>query len=83
MLIWNINIETVNTEQPCRSTTWWGSLMHGMLMEHLPVDWQNELHVDGIRPFSQWVEGSKEGCFVWHLCVYDEALCNVVTKLIT
>ena len=42
---------------------YWGSLMHGMLLEHLPEAWQERLHGGGLRPFSQWVEPGEGSAF--------------------
>jgi len=52
----------------------WGTLMHGMLMEHLRGSWPHLLHEDTGRPVSQWVEplGPKE--LDWHVQIMDDNL---------
>ena len=62
---------------------YWGSLMHGMLLERLPEDWQERLHGDGLRPFSQWVEPGEGSAFFWHLNVLNDELAAAMAPLLT
>ena len=62
---------------------YWGSLLHGMLMEHLPADWQERLHAGGLRPFSQWVEPREGSAFTWHLNALDDGLAAAVDPLLS
>lgn len=64
------------------SSPYWGSLLHGMLLERLGPQWQAALHEGGQRPFSQWVEPVEGGAFRWHLSVLDDALCEAVAPLL-
>ncbi len=52
----------------------WGSLMHGMLIEHLSGHWPNALHDDQVRPVSQWVEYIGENRLLWHLQILNDPL---------
>ena len=52
----------------------WGSLLHGMLIEHLAGIWGTELHSEGARPLSQWVEPLGGARFRWHVQIMDERL---------
>lgn len=61
---------------------YWGSLLHGMLLEQLPAQWQERLHDSGPRPFSQWVEPVDESGFRWHLTVLDDALAAAIEPLL-
>lgn len=61
---------------------YWGSLLHGMLLERLPEDWQARLHADGARPFSQWVEPGAGAALRWHLNVLDDELAEAVAPLL-
>ena len=60
------------------ASPYWGSLLHGMLLERLSSEWQERLHGDGLRPFSQWVEAGAGGAFVWRLNVLDDDLAAAV-----
>ena len=60
------------------ASPYWGSLLHGMLMERLPSQWQERLHGDGLRPFSQWVETGAGGAFVWRLNALDDDLAAAI-----
>lgn len=61
---------------------YWGSLLHGMLLERLPASWQERLHDSGVRPFSQWVEPGEGAAFRWHLSVLDDELAATVEPLL-
>lgn len=61
---------------------YWGALTHGMLMEHLPEAWQEKLHSEGVRPFSQWVSPGEGANFTWRLNVLDDALAEVIAPLL-
>ena len=52
----------------------WGSLMHGMLMEHLRGIWPALLHQDVARPLSQWVEPLSTTSLNWHVQILDDPL---------
>lgn len=60
---------------------YWGSLLHGMLLERLPEEWQARLHGDGPRPFSQWVCPGSGPTFCWHLNILDSGLAASVAPL--
>lgn len=45
-----------------------------MLMEQLPGEWQERMHDDGPRPFSQWVERREGTSLCWHLNLLNDAL---------
>lgn len=60
---------------------YWGSLLHGMLLEQLPAQWQQRLHGSGPRPFSQWVEPGEGTAFRWHLTVLEDALAVAIEPL--
>ena len=64
------------------SSPYWGSLLHGMLLERLPEEWQERLHGEGPRPFSQWVEPGEGDGFRWSLNVLDDVLAAVVEPLL-
>lgn len=61
---------------------YWGSLLHGMLMERLPDPWQDRLHENGPRPLSQWVEPGDGGAFRWHLITLDDGLSATIEPLL-
>jgi len=61
---------------------YWGSLLHGMLVERLPREWQERLHDGGPRPFSQWVEPVEGAAFRWHLSILDDGLAAAVEPLL-
>ena len=52
----------------------WGSLMHGMLMEHLKGGWPSILHEDLSRPLSQWIDPISSNQLDWHLQFLDDRL---------
>ena len=58
-----------------------GSILHGMLIDHLPDEWKEMLHSEQIRPVSQWVEGINETDFIWHVSVLDESLGDMLGEL--
>lgn len=72
---------TVRAEKGVPSP-YWGGLLHGMLMERLPGEWQERLHGDGARPLSQWVEPRGGAAFVWRLNVLDDALAAIIAPLL-
>ncbi len=55
----------------------WGTLMHGMLMEHLRGAWPSTLHEGERRAMNQWIEPVNDREFIWHLHFLDDhlALC--------
>lgn len=61
---------------------YWGSLLHGMLMERLPAPWQQRLHESGPRPLSQWVEPGDGGAFRWHLTALDDGLSAAIESIL-
>ena len=61
---------------------YWGSVMHGVLMERLPEAWRARLHGDGPRPLSQWVEPGEGPAFRWHLNLLDDDLAGAVAPLL-
>lgn len=63
-------------------TIHWGSVLHGMLLEHLPEPWPEQLHTNTLHPFSQWVEVREGFRFVWHIQVLDNALGMVLENLL-
>ncbi len=52
----------------------WGSLMHGMLMEHLQGAWPFLLHEGDRRALTQWVEPLPNNQFNWHVHLLDDQL---------
>ena len=60
----------------------WGSMMHGMLMERLPEEWQALLHTDQSRPLSQWVEVKSPVQLVWHIGVTADTLGDRIDSLL-
>lgn len=60
----------------------WGSVMHGILIEQLPAEWQEALHNDQLRPLSQWVEPIDVTSFVWHLSVLDDTLAGIISSFL-
>ena len=60
----------------------WGSLLHGMLMETLPQPWPQQMHSEGLRPLSQWVEVKSPTQFIWHIGVLDDELGNAVESIL-
>ena len=75
---WNIEMRA----EKGRPSPYWGSLLHGMLLERLPEDWRERLHGEGLRPFSQWVEPGEGARFTWHLNLLDDALAAVAAPLL-
>ena len=58
-----------------QSSNWsWGSVMHGMLIDHLTDEWKERMHDDTIRQLSQWVEPKNSTEFLWHIQVLDDEL---------
>lgn len=82
MIIWNTELQLPDNLNLKPSANW-GSLMHGMLIEHLPETWQEALHAEGLRPFSQWIEPLDARRFRWHLCVYADDLAETVDAMLT
>ena len=60
----------------------WGSVMHGILIEKLPAEWQEALHSDQLRPLSQWVEPVDPVSFIWHLSVLDDSLAEIISAVL-
>lgn len=60
----------------------WGSVMHGILIEKLPTEWQQVLHNDQLRPLSQWVEPIDSSSFVWHISVLDDTLAEIISSFL-
>lgn len=52
----------------------WGSLLHGMLMEHLHGAWPFLLHEGERRSLTQWVEPIDSSTFIWHIHFLDDNL---------
>lgn len=44
------------------------STMHGVLMEHLESDYQDYMHRDGLRPYTQAVLQMDSQSFLWRIC---------------
>ena len=60
----------------------WGSILHGMLMEKLPSDWGDKLHTSMVHPFSQYVEVTGHGTFLWHLHALDDCLGDIIAGIL-
>ena len=52
----------------------WGTLMHGMLIEHLRGAWPFLLHEDQGRPITQWVEPVSTTQLNWHVQMMEDSL---------
>lgn len=63
-------------------TAFWGSLLHGMLMQKLPEAWGDKMHNDGLHPFGQWVEPLQGREFLWHINLLDDALADALAPLV-
>ncbi len=61
----------------------WGSMLHGLLMEHLPEPWPEEMHQDELRPFSQWVEIKSAERFIWHISSLRDELSEEIESLLS
>lgn len=61
----------------------WGSVLHGMLMESLPEPWPAQMHGEGLRPLSQWVEVKSPSRFVWHIGVLEDGLAEAVEAVLS
>ncbi|MDD3185225.1 MAG: CRISPR-associated endoribonuclease Cas6 [Anaerostipes sp.] len=48
------------------------SVMHGILMEHVSYEFGEELHLNGVKPFSQYITNMKEDSFQWNICTMTE-----------
>lgn len=60
----------------------WGSLLHGLLIEHLPDPWPDFLHSGELRPMSQWVEIVDRSHFIWHIHSLDDDLGAALNELL-
>ena len=49
-----------------------GSVLQGCLMEWLSPEWAAKLHVQGVRPYSQYVLPLSKGKALWRLAVWQE-----------
>ena len=49
-----------------------GSVLQGCLMEWLSPEWAAKLHVQGVRPYSQYVLPLSKGKALWCLAVWQE-----------
>lgn len=60
------------------------SVMHGILMEHVDRKYGNEMHENGLKPFTQRVCDVKEDEFTWEICTMTEdAKEQIIDHLIT
>lgn len=58
-----------------------GSVLHGMLIEHLPDDWKEILHGESVRPISQWIEFVNNENSLWHVSVTDDGLGDLLNGI--
>ena len=63
-----------------KATSNWGSLFHGAVLELMPLGLSDQLHDQGVKPWSQFITRNVKGQDVWVLCAIndemDEALTN-------
>lgn len=72
MVQWKVRFQSNNADP----TYYWGSLMHGALMERVAAETADRMHKGEMRLFNQWVEPAKDGTFTWHLNVLDDGLAD-------
>lgn len=70
--MFQITVRMISTNAAPSSN--WGSLMHGMLMEHLSGAWPSLLHSDSARPITQWIEVLPQNRMNWHIQIMDDSL---------
>ncbi|OLR64019.1 CRISPR-associated endoribonuclease Cas6 [Anaerostipes sp. 992a] len=59
------------------------SVMHGILMEYVSSDYGDKLHLNGTKPFHQYVSQISENGFLWTICTLNqEAKENIIDSLI-
>lgn len=59
------------------------SVMHGILMGHIDREYGNEMHQNGLKPFTQTICDIKEDTFTWKICTLtEEAKIQIIDKLI-
>lgn len=75
---------TCNYPKEVQASYNWGSLLHGALMQLLPVDAADALHSGNVRAFSQhiWQTGT-QGQLEWHLCTWDKALGELLCRTLS
>lgn len=58
------------------------SVMHGILMGHINREYGNEMHQNGLKPFTQAVCDIKEDTLIWRICTLtEEAKIQIIDKL--
>lgn len=60
----------------------WGSLFHGALMEQLPIDLADELHVSALKPWSQYLTVSQDGKVYWVLNTLSEPMTQAIEEVL-
>lgn len=60
----------------------WGSLMHGMILEKLPVDVVKMLHESKLRPFSQYLIPKPEQKLSWHIGLWDKNVAEIIEPIL-
>lgn len=59
------------------------SVMHGILMDHIDWKYGNEMHQNGLKPFTQTISEIKEDTFIWRICTLtEEAKIQIIDRLI-
>lgn len=61
----------------------WGSVLHGMLIEHLTDEWKQKMHDENARPLSQWIEVKDGATFVWHVNILDDRVSQILEPCLT
>ena len=61
---------------------YWGSILHGMLIEMLPEPYPEVLHENGLRPLSMFVYVKSETEFEWHIMSIDDDLTKAINAVL-
>jgi len=56
----------------------WGSLMHGAILELLPLEIAERLHQSSLRPFSQYIIPDSDNRVNWHIGIWDNEIAGIL-----
>jgi len=72
-LLGRLEIALKNNDEKVRITSFYGSLLHGLLMNNIEPEYAEKLHSDSLKPYSQFIYFDREkGTHIWRINTLTE-----------
>ena len=58
-----------------------GNALHGIIMEHIAVNYADELHFHGLKPYSQYIKANQDSLYWVIQTLTQEADQQIITPI--